>query len=1072
LIHLFVGLFCLLSLPASTPAQEGPTPSAARGGQGPRVDPQPQGAADFAQQPFVIERYYTTVRYENDGTGERDLAVRIRVHSEAGAQRLAELAFGYSSANEQMEVRFVRVTRADGEIVSAGSDAVKDVTALVARDAPAYADYKEKRINVPLLHPGDTLEYEIATRAVIPFAPGEFWFEQNFLDAAIVLDEQLELNVPLDRRITLKSPGHSYSTDLDDAKRRTTYRWKHANLTVKPNDDPSKKKSQQHAGKLPDVQLTTFASWQEVARWYAGLGRGPANPTPEIRAKSAELTHGRTSELDKIEALYDYVAKNTDYVNTSFGLFRYPPHSAAEVFTDQYGDSQDKATLLAAMLEAAGIHADAVLVPTSQVLDASLPSPSQFDHVLTAVPDGHDLIWMDSTAGVAPFRLLASALRGKSALLVPPDGEGRIVETPADPPFLSIQRVKIEGTVSGLGKLTANIHYSLRGDTELVLRLAFRRTPPTQWKDLGQTILTLDGVHGEVTSVKPGDPLDTHRPFEIDMEFAQSNFLDWSSKEARVAVPLARMGLPDAPDGSAEAIALGSPLDVSAQVKLTLPANLTAQPPVAIAVARDYAEFKSSYQFENRTVTAERSLNFKMRELPASRVGDYRTFRRAVTEDENQVLLIENSATGAPVISGASAAEDLLEAGTAALHSGNARAAIPLLERILELEPQHRQAWSNLGLAYLRLGRFTEAEVAFRKQIEVNAGDEHSYDYLGLVLERQEKTAEAAEAFRRQIELDPLDTVAHAALGELLLNQHKYKEAVPELDKATILSPDDAELQVSLGQACINTGETEKALAAFKKGVEISQSPSMLNNVAFRLADNKMDLDLAQHYAELAVSAIDAKLQKIELSQLKADDVSAVAAIGNYWDTLGWVFVQKGDLDFAERYIQAAWLLNQRGEVGDHLAQIYEKRGQKDRAVHMYSLAIAGSHPDPETRARLTLLLGGNEKIDALVSRVKPELITVRTLSAGNLLAEDAKADFLVLLSPGEKTARVNAVQFLGGAQKLRGFADRLHSLDYGPLFPDASPVKLVRRGTLSCSAATGECDFILLLPDDVHRVN
>ena len=1062
-MHLFASLFCLLILSTSASAQQSPPPRAAR--------TQPQHPGDYSQEPFLIERYYTTARYENDGTGERDLAVRIRVQTEVGVERLGQLAFGYSSENEQLEVHFVRVQRADGAIVSAGSDAIKEVTTLVARDAPAYADYKEKHITVPLLHPGDTLEYEIATRMVTPFAPGQFWFQQSFLDAAIVLDEQLELNVPLDRKITLKSPAHSYGTELDDAKRRTIYRWRHANLTVMPHDDPASQKSP-HAARPPDVQLTTFASWQDVARWYAGFGKGRANLTPEIRAKSAELIDGRASKLDKIEALYGYVATSIDYVNASSGLFRYQPHSAAEVFSARYGDSRDKAALLAAMLEAAGIQANTVLAPTSRQLDASIPSPSQFDHVITAVPDGDGLIWMDATADVAPFRLLASGLRGKSALLVPPNGEGRIVETPADPPFLSIQRVKIEGLVSSLGKLSAKIHYSLRGDTELVLRLAFRRTPQTQWKELGQTILTLDGIHGEVTSVQPSDPFDTHRPFEIDMEFTQSNFLDWSSKKARVAVPLARMGLPDAPEGSSEPIALGSPLDVSTQVKLTLPANFTAQPPVAIAVARDYAEFKSSYQFENRTMTAERSLNFKMRELPASRAGDYRAFTRAVTEDENRVLLIENSTTGAPAISAASAADDLLEAGTAALHSGNARAAIPLFERILEREPQNKQAWSNLGLAYLGLGRFTDAEAAFRKQIEVNADDEHSYDYLGLALERQEKTAEAAEAFRKQIELKPLDTVAHAALGELLLHQHRYKEAVPELDKATILSPDDAELQLSLGQGYINTGETEKALAAFQKGVEISQSPAVLNNVAYNLADNKIGLDLAQHYAESAVSAIDANLQKIEILQLKADDLTEVATIGNYWDTLGWVYVQKGNLDLAERYIRAAWLLNQRGEVGDHLAQIYEKRGQKDRAAHMYSLAIAASHPDPETRARLTLLLGGNEKIDALVSQIKPELIALRTLWAGKLLAEDANADFLVLLSPGERTAQVNTVQFLNGTEKLRGFSDRLRSLDYGPVFPDASPVKLVRRGTLSCSAATGECAFILLLPADVPKVN
>jgi hypothetical protein len=63
-------------------------------------------------------------------------------------------------------------------------------------------------------------------------------------------------------------------------------------------------------------------------------------------------------------------------------------------------------------------------------------------------------------------------------------------------------------------------------------------------------------------------------------------------------------------------------------------------------------------------------------------------------------------------------------------------------------------------------------------------------------------------------------------------------------------------------------------------------------------------------------------------------------------------------------------------------------------------------------------------------------------------------------------------VRFLVGNEKLRAFVDRLRSLDYGPLFPDASPVKLVRRGTLSCSAAGAECSFILHLGDEPSANN
>src|SRR6202008_1109085 len=144
------------------------------------------------------------------------------------------------------------------------------------------------------------------------------------------------------------------------------------------------------------------------------------------------------------------------------------------------------------MLEAAGIRSDAVLIPSLRKLDTSLPSPSQFDHIITAVPLNGQLIWMDTTTEVAPFRLLAASLRNKSALLVPAAGAGEIVETPQDPPFLLTQRVEVAAQVNELGKLTSNLRYFVRGDNELALRIVFRHTQQTQWKELGQTVATLD----------------------------------------------------------------------------------------------------------------------------------------------------------------------------------------------------------------------------------------------------------------------------------------------------------------------------------------------------------------------------------------------------------------------------------------------------------------------------------------------------------------------------------------------------------------------------------------------------
>src|SRR4029077_16916592 len=386
----------------------------------PQAAPTPPTATFYAQEPFLIEKYYSTARFENDGTGERDLNVRIRVQSDAGLQALGELVFGYSDANEKMDVRSVVVHKADGTNVTAGPDAVNEMTAPIARDAPVYTDYREKHITGTSLRPGDTLEYSIATHIVKAFAPNQFWFEHNFLEGTIVLDEQLELNVPKGRAVNLQSPDFRF--EKAESGDRAIYRWKRSVLS-RPADD-AKKKTEDSNPKPPSVRATTFETWEEIAHWYSQLEEGRTEPSPEIRAKTQELIQGppaeldkiqgRTAELDKIQALYDYVSKNIRYVSLSFGLSRYQPHPASEVFANQYGDCKDKHTLLAAMLEAAGIRSDAVLIPSLRKLDTSLPSPSQFDHVITAVPLNGQLVWMDTTTEVAPFRLLAASLRNKS----------------------------------------------------------------------------------------------------------------------------------------------------------------------------------------------------------------------------------------------------------------------------------------------------------------------------------------------------------------------------------------------------------------------------------------------------------------------------------------------------------------------------------------------------------------------------------------------------------------------------------------------------------------------------------
>src|ERR1043165_7275842 len=116
---------------------------------------------DYSQEAVVVEQVSTTYRFERDGTGQRELNLRAKVQSDAGVERFGQLVFGYSSANEKLDMDYVRVRKADGTFVNATATDIQDLTAPVAREAPVYTDLRQKHITVPGLRPGDTLEYHM-----------------------------------------------------------------------------------------------------------------------------------------------------------------------------------------------------------------------------------------------------------------------------------------------------------------------------------------------------------------------------------------------------------------------------------------------------------------------------------------------------------------------------------------------------------------------------------------------------------------------------------------------------------------------------------------------------------------------------------------------------------------------------------------------------------------------------------------------------------------------------------------------------------------------------------------------
>ncbi len=931
-------------------------------------------------------------------------------------------------------------------MVTAQESAIQDLT---IPDAPVYTDYHQKHISVPALRPGDTLEYQYVRTIVNPLAPGQFWTSHNFTERGIVLDEQLEINVPKDRELKLKTkPGYEPTTTVEGDRR--IYRWTHSHL--KDEDDAKKtKKRGRDPDEIPSVQLTTFQSWQQLGDWYGTLEADRRQPNEAIKAKAESLTEGKTDDMAKVKALYDYVSHDYRYVSLSFGLGRYQPHAASEVLNLGYGDCKDKNTLLAALLQAEGFTATSVLINAERNIDPDIPSPSQFDHVITRVPVGGQEIWLDSTSGVAPFRMLSYSLRDKLALAIPPGGKPELVRTPADLPFPAFDRVQITGALNDTGKLTAHVSTTVRGDNELLIRYALRQIPANRRKDFFEATLRNTAMRGgEVTNLQIVDPTNTDVAFQMGYDVAVGNYFDWSAREPKLPLPFSNvsLGASESDDESGKPLKLGSPQDGRLEMTLTLPDKYVAHLPLAVDLKRDYAEYHSSYTMVDNRIMATREMKILVRELPYSRRDDWAAFRRTVDADQEQYIRLENKSPGTAGLSATSSADELFESGVQALQNRNYELAVELLQRVQKNDPSHKGLWTGLGQAYLGLNQDEKAVEAFKKQIAINAYDPEAYNDLGLAYERQQKYDEAVEQFKKQIEVNPLDQNAHGNLGFLYSERKQFPEAAAELEKAVSIQPNNPILLIALGQAYIATDQTQRGLNQFERATNLAPNPLTWNNIAYSLAEQSVQLPRADRYADTAINALETQLRDVKLDGVRPADLATSLMLFNVWDTKGWVTFKLGNLDEAEDYIRPAWLASGSGAEAEHLGEIAEIRGKRDEAAHDYILALAADSPSYTAKSKLALL-GVTGGLERKIEDARKELKAQRTIKLD--ATQQGSADFLLLISP----EKVEDVKFVKGEESFRAFTEMLKNLSVPMKFPAKSQGHVVRRATLICGTVS-----------------
>jgi len=402
----------------------------------------------------------TVTKVNRDGTSSSYVHNTIKILTEVGIKRFQRY-FVRSWRGEAFKWKTARVIKADGSVVEAKRG-----------DRRGY-----RTADFPPLATGDVIDVAYRTDQR----------EQSFFGDYFGTDFHFAASVPLQlSTFTLITPTertfHFHSRN-SDAKPETTLsedgKTRIHTWTVHNSPKVRNERGMPAPRELyPQIQVSTYGSWDAFALWWWSMIRDQHVASEEIKAKVAELIQGKQTRLEKVRAIYEFVAGEITYQAWEFGEHGYRPYTTTAIFDKREGDCKDKAILFNTMLREIGVDAYPVLIRAEMSRseeDLTLAMVRHFNHCISYVPDADGQgteLWLDGTAEYHSALLPPAMDRGAHVLVVKPAGAElrTIPDAPAEANGID-QTWKLK--INADGSAVAEGELVWRGDPAVTIRNQF-----------------------------------------------------------------------------------------------------------------------------------------------------------------------------------------------------------------------------------------------------------------------------------------------------------------------------------------------------------------------------------------------------------------------------------------------------------------------------------------------------------------------------------------------------------------------------------------------------------------------
>ncbi|HEY2499508.1 MAG TPA: DUF3857 domain-containing protein [Candidatus Angelobacter sp.] len=381
----------------------------------------------------------------------------------------------------------------------------------------------------------------------------------------------------------------------------------------------------------PYVHVSTLGEWKQLGVWYADLIRPQFALDQSLESELARVTMGLRNDREKISAIQEFVLRSTHYVALEFGIYSYKPYPVTQIYARRFGDCKDKASLMIALLRAAGIEAEIALVRTRSLGDvvAEPASIALFNHAIVYVPKYE--LWLDGTAEYAG-RELPLEDQGALALTVNLSGAAQIRHVPMSRAADNFTRHIIHGELSAQGVIQFSGSTTTRGEDAPGLR-----------HDLAVREQQLDMFRRELAEVFPSVQVDSvavHGTEELSRDVSVDFQGALNSLQSRHVVSLSSSWMPRSyvaalagASTRTQDLVLPSPWTTEEEIHIALPngAEITSLPHDQI-INSGFGSVRLHYKKSANEILMQSHVQFEKARVSA---GDYPAFRQFCTEAEH-----------------------------------------------------------------------------------------------------------------------------------------------------------------------------------------------------------------------------------------------------------------------------------------------------------------------------------------------------------------------------------------------------------------------------------------------------